>query len=574
MQRTIAFVVLFLGLSFRLFAQAATQLTLPFFDDFARYNRLDTLKWMPGSSVYINNSYSKIPITKNIATFNGILSSGKISPAIVTNPAIVDVLTSRKINLSGKNPVDSVYLSYYLELGGLGDIPVGSSFFAVEFLNNAGVWQEVDKMPSPVTRTDFKQRFVIITDPVFFHSNFQFRFKHNGRINLARDTWNLDYVFLAAGRSKSATRQDIAVSRPLTSVLKRYAAMPIHQFQANISGEVTDSLFTTFNNLENNIRSYTAEAYITKANSQPVLIKKDSLIAQPALRNFPWVTAPSASIFSGISGEQDIKATIILNNSENLTPETQFNDTITRITPLRNYYAYDDGSIERVFYVDDNVGTIAHKFRANQPDRVSAIQFYLPKYNNQPGKKATFKIWNEDGNGNPVSPPLFSSSFTIPAIADLDNWFTIPVSPSVLVNNNFYIGWTVNGDQFAVGGDKNNVPRGMFRFMDAAVWAAPNEDALMLRAVMNNNITTGLTEAMQALAQVKLFPNPASGQVTIQGEFQKGYLLDATGRQVHEFTGNGTAMQLDVRDLPAGLYVVKLQNKTALQTIKLIIQPN
>src|SRR5690242_18625993 len=108
MQKTIAFVVLFLGLSFRLLAQATTPLALPFFDDFAQYNRLDTLKWLPGSSVYINNNYSKTPITRNIATFNGILANGNINPAMVTNPAQVDVLTSQRINLSNLVASDSV----------------------------------------------------------------------------------------------------------------------------------------------------------------------------------------------------------------------------------------------------------------------------------------------------------------------------------------------------------------------------------------------------------------------------------------------------------------------------------
>ena len=112
----------------RFFSHAQTTLSLPFFDDFARYkNRIDTLKWEPGSSVFVNDHFSKNPVSKNIATFNGMSSTGLISQSILLSNSGVDTLTSRPLNMAGFSAAASVYLTFFLQTGGIGDAPVLST---------------------------------------------------------------------------------------------------------------------------------------------------------------------------------------------------------------------------------------------------------------------------------------------------------------------------------------------------------------------------------------------------------------------------------------------------------------
>jgi hypothetical protein len=586
MRKTVAICCFFLGISICAFSQVTTPLSLPFFDDFAKQNQLDGSKWVLKGGVFINNTFSTSPLTKNIATFNGVSSDGLLptaTGAVTAGP--MDTLTSKPINLAGFAVSDSIYLSFYLQAGGdIWNGPSNNAFFVVEFKNNAGVWLQAFRLNGPVNGfVDFTQVLLPVKNPIYFHNNFQFRFRNVGVKRLDRDNWNLDYIFLNNNRTRLKTDTfDIAISRPVTSLLKRYTAMPIHQFNANIADELSNSITTTVTNLENSPRSLTFEASI-KVNGTvtgPTPFSAIPIVALGRQQNPLNPFSPSASLFSGLSGFQVITHKLNLITNEGNIP-TQYNDTISRTTELHDYFAYDDGSAEdRVnAAVPVTLGQVAIMFKANQPDMVKEMRVYLPRVNNTPGTTATFRIWNPDpnSNNNPSNQSVFTRAYVVPALNQLDNWVNIPVNPPVPVNGGFYVGWSVNNapNIFSVGVDHNESDRGMIRFYNGgSSWSVFNAGyAIMLRPVMNNNIT-GLAEDQLAAGTIKLFPNPATDFVTIQGEFEKGILLDATGRQVREFSGTSTETQLNVQQLPAGLYLVKLQNKSTVQTHKLIIKPN
>src|SRR5688572_17746414 len=585
MKRSFVLVIALLS-CFRVFSQGADPTVRLFFDDFARYNRLDTTKWLPRTSAYLNDHFSKNPVSKNIVTFNGLSAAGVLNQSTSGASTPVDTLTTRPINLSIYTPADSVYLRFYVQTGGVGGMPVLSAsvpaYFEVEFKDNNGNWQQaqrINPLPASQRTLDFKYNIIAITGSQYFHNNFQIRFRTIGKRRLTDDTWNLDYVFLTARRPKAQTQFDIMTSRRVSSLLQQYTAMPIHQFLANINQSLNDSVYTTLNNYENQPRGITAHSTIQIGNNAPQQFATYPIAMRPNYLQYDsFPDKPADSFFTGLTGFPTIKSSVYVTSAETVTPDTRYNDTISRTTELRDYFAYDDGSAESiksyVFGQGVQLGQVAVRYDLNKQDRVKSILVYLPKVGNIRNTIVNFKIWNVATNGDPDGSGIFTTSFSVPDIAQLDNWIEIPVNPSVIVNGSFYVGWTITATQplFSVGLDLNKSTP--IRFTKVGSWDTENLGSLMIRVVMNNNVT-GLTETVaQTKTSSSLYPNPATDHVTIRGTFETMRLLTSTGQLVMEKKGNGTEMRLETQHLKPGFYLVHLQHKNGIETQKLIIQRN
>ncbi|NBX27973.1 MAG: hypothetical protein EBR55_06990 [Chitinophagia bacterium] len=81
-----------------------TALTLPFFEDFTNYETFpNPLKWKD-ALVYINNSFPINPISRGVATFDGLNTFGVPYDSVNKYAAIyADSLTSQIIDLSNLN---------------------------------------------------------------------------------------------------------------------------------------------------------------------------------------------------------------------------------------------------------------------------------------------------------------------------------------------------------------------------------------------------------------------------------------------------------------------------------------
>jgi hypothetical protein len=76
----------------------------------------------------------------------------------------------------------------------------------------------------------------------------------------------------------------------------------------------------------------------------------------------------------------------------------------------------------------------------------------------------------------------------------------------------------------------------------------------------------------------KLFPNPASKSVTMEGDLPEGMsevkfvVMNSTGQIVKQGIYSGKTQQLDVSDLKSGVYLIDLQySKKQRSTYRLII---
>ncbi|WP_347156566.1 T9SS type A sorting domain-containing protein [Pontibacter chitinilyticus] len=559
--------------------QTLAALSLPFFDDFANAGVLpDLTHWQQNGGVYINSRYAFEPLTKNVASFDGLDAKGQpYAPgSVAAGPS--DTLTSQPIQLGNLSPSDSVYLSFYWQSGGLGDVPDKTAsnlvYLQLEFKDASGNWQQVWRQPGIGQRSDFRQVFIGLKEARYFHENFQFRFRSVGVRNGLADVWNIDYVELDRNRRKGQnTTRDIAISEGISRLLQHYTAMPYKQFLQNPESELAPEVTATVNNLGGlpgaiswrgyvqRLGSATADTFLRGQALVPGDARQYAITGTPRVQNLNLPAAPF-TLVHGIN---------LITKETNALQRA--NDSTQRKTVFADYFAYDDGSAEAGFsFVGTGNTQVAQRYTLQLPDQVQAFRIYFPHVNQDLSNAGiTFKIW-KDAKGVPGE-LLYQQNFKIQYSDTLNEFYEVELNKQVAVYDTFYIGWSQPGNLFVnVGFDRNENATGQrLLFTGAKDWQPDTVTvgALMLRPVMTGNVL-GIKEDQEA-AKIKVYPNPAVNNVYITGEYQYLVLYDVTGKQVYQHTFRDTATPLQLGGLPPGLYTLRITTRKSIVTKKLIL---
>lgn len=106
---------------------------IPFIDDFS-YSGVypDNSLWID-KYVYVNAHYPVYPVDYGVATFDVLNAAGEVYPGTNYFPFIADHLTSYPIKLGDYTPADSIYLSFYYQPQGRGDVPLSYDSLVLEF---------------------------------------------------------------------------------------------------------------------------------------------------------------------------------------------------------------------------------------------------------------------------------------------------------------------------------------------------------------------------------------------------------------------------------------------------------
>jgi hypothetical protein len=85
--------------------------------------------------------------------------------------------------------------------------------------------------------------------------------------------------------------------------------------------------------------------------------------------------------------------------------------------------------------------------------------------------------------------------------------------------------------------------------------------------------STAIDEAA-ALNEVHLFPNPATESITVQSsEYMKRVaVFSSNGSLVQQQILHSQNYQLDVRTLPAGLYVITIETDKSIESVRFVVQ--
>jgi hypothetical protein len=563
---------------------AGDTLQLPFFDDFAAYTgQPSTQNWQRGGGVYVNNQFGLNPPSLHVATFDGVNGQG-LPYSTFTAYGYTDTLTSKPIGLAGLNPAaDSVYLSFFWQAGGIWGAPNSDSesqpsFLALEFKNQAGSWEEVWRQPGTNTRTDFALVMVRVAAAGYFHAGFQFRFRSAGIRKGNEDLWNVDYIYLDKKRNPARPyRADVALNQRLNSLLEHYTAMPAQQFFANPAGELNDSAFTRLNNFNALFAPITWRGYIrvlSPAAPADTFLRGNAAI-QPAARSFLVNGQPRVAAIAQTSTTLQIQHALFLRSRES-DAFLRRNDTVARITTLGEYYAYDDGTAETNFSLNNSGNRqLAYRFDLNQADHVRAIRVYLTK-TNVPGHVISFRVWDEI-DGQPAPAVKATRSFAIPAVENLNQFFDIILTNPVPVSRSFYIGFSIPAsvpDFVNVGFDLNERAPGRILYNNSGTgWLTFQAEpgALMLRPLMG--LVTGKPDDIAAGSPtLQVYPNPNDGLFTIAGDYRQLCLRDLSGKLIWCKTKKEAGTRLDLRHLAKGLYLLQSQQKDRTEVQKILIK--
>ncbi len=561
---------------------AEDTLELPFFDDFSNSHIIPHPGLWKDRYVYINNSYSRDPVTIGIATFDAVDLEGNLNGS-TRFPFPSDSLTSRPVNLNYPGRQD-IWLSFFYEPKGLGDEPEEGDSLIVEFLApDSSQWETVWSSAGFPGDT-FRQVFIPVREDRFLKKGFQFRFVNyaslprvagyedkNGNV----DHWNIDYVYLDTARSSTVTAlHDVSMISSLGSLLKTYQAMPWkHFFPKAYLQELESTVDVSYRNNDTTLRTSTRVLKITdlafqysdsvNGGAAPVMPGVLNTFQFPF--NYPFV------FYEADSAVFEVKAYLITEDQD-----YKWNDTVVRYQRFINYYAYDDGSAENGYGLraeGTSSASVACLFDTYKTDTLRGVQMYfnrtLGDYSQNYFRLA---VWDHDQALNAPGQLIYEMSGVRPEYpAGLNQFHTYILDTAIVVSDKFYVGWIKTTENMLnVGWDVWNNNQDKIFYNRGQGWVNTGFiGSLMIRPVLGKALTWPAKTKEIRAPELKIWPNPASDQFFLElppgedaGEWTIG-LYNLQGKLVYSTGAHRTHGPVEgpyeIGDLPGGLFIVRVE---------------
>jgi len=564
-------------------------LQLPFWDDFSTYEGMpDPAKWINSEGVYINNSLAINPPTIGVATLDGATGSGGIYNSDPFIPGDADSLISKVIDLSTILPseINTVFLSFFWEYHGLVEKPDDEDSLRLQFRNTENTWTTIDVFSeADFISADTFVQVIYSIEPAYFHDRFQFRFQVFGKLNGPYDAWHIDYVYLDKGRKVSdKTYFDRAISRRPSYMFNNYSAMPIDHYFTNPAGFDISSSIDIYN-LDALLQpiEYSAIAVNQFDQDQVIDVLNSNTELNPILQGQERRTL-SANLLDNSKLDSDADSIYLQTRFYISTGDTiqnngidfRVNDTTYSNFTLHDYYAYDDGTAEFGIGLEQNGGKLACMFVLEKPDVLLSVDLHFPNIGrNQASTPFDLIVWEElsDSEDNEL---YRRENLTIEAITTFNEFQTVRL-PELYVRDTVYIGWEqYTSEMMVLGLDKeNDMGDRLFYNVDGVwnqstdIWGSPMirphfGEGEEIPVGFNNEIESGL---------VKIYPNPASRFLYIEGKFNQARIYDLKGRIVKVIHGSNQPeiTEIGLFGLKKGLFLIKIQESNHTQVEKLWI---
>ncbi|GBL34456.1 hypothetical protein EMGBS15_00510 [Filimonas sp.] len=355
--------------------------SLPFIDDFSYEGPYPDATLWQDNKAYINNTMSATQLTRGVATLDGLNEFGRPYYPQPFNSGLADSLTSVPIDLSTYTSIDSIYLSFYYQPQGLGFAPESTDSLFLYFKNDLNQWVRMWQMRGTGI-SNFKYVILPVMHAQFLHGDFQFRFINIASLNINDDIWNLDYIKMGVKRTEiDTTMKDVAFSVEPTSILKNYSSMPYRHFIANQANETSLVNDVVVNNLDGvphavtlnlDAREFISSSAVNNQNLASVNIAAKSS-SQQSFASYPISYVPPTN-----------KSKVVVRNkyfypSVN-SGDRKANDTIVKDAVFDNYFAYDDGSAEKSYFLLPAVNfpsKTALQFTLNEADTLRGLMVHF-----------------------------------------------------------------------------------------------------------------------------------------------------------------------------------------------------
>lgn len=575
-------------------------ISLPFWDDFSFSEPdVDSTLWQNGIGVFINPAIGINQPTINVATFDGINSVGRPYNSESDFVAPTDSLLSHAIDLSGV-PLDkrsTVYLSFFWQMQGLGELPDETDSLRLEFFDRNGEWIKqwsITGLEENISQ-DFQKVYIPITASEYFHAGFRFKFQSYGKTTGAFDSWHLDYIYLNQDRNTSnESIFDHAIATEPVSLFNTYTQIPYSQLFA-----FPDTIFTpvtvVLSSFENNIQPVEYN-YIIKDEWASNIIYTENSTINP-LTNFGRGTIETAAIdksifnantdslyismeFQFISGDKYFIKSINNGGADTTFLVDDFfnfrlNDTIRQDFLIHDVLAYDDGSAEFSAGINQSNGELAIQFVIAEQDSITDIDIYFPliKPVVSEGEQMNLSIFS-DLSGE-IGTLLAKQNFTLSPSDSINKFTRYSFEVPVVVSDTFYIGFQqFKDDYIGIGLDKTNNQGSKIFVNTQGDWERniKVEGSLMMRPIFGKtdydpNAVVGIEESENK--NLYIYPNPAKDLIYVQGDFDELQMISISGQIINFRIQNST---INSSSIPDGIYILKATIKNQVQTQKIIIR--
>lgn len=558
-------------------------LILPFVDDFSRQGiyPFDSL-WLD-SNVFINTNYPDRPITIGVATFDGLTKFGVPYNPSGSTDAIADYLTSRPIDLGVLAGDTSVWLSFFYQPQGLGDVPETADSLRLEIKDSTESWNLVWSLAGR-TDTAFRRANIHLLDGKYFFKGFQFRFSNIATVNGNRDHWNVDYVILRQFGAANDSIVDNGLIRPQASLLNEYSAMPYPHYKylgAQAPAAMRTSLADTIHDINYGGTVFTPALDISQ-NGTSIFQQTPGFFSTTGSQTYIPFAYDISNFSYPIQSGDSIDFLVRSYFSQQGTTSLAFNDTSFYHQYFHNYYAYDDGSAEVAYGLTGNTDvSMAYKFDVKMRDTLVGVQIYF----NPVGVDVTNKLfqlcaWSSVDAGSNSSSLIYRRIDQKPGVNDSINGFkTFTFDSLIIVDPGpIWIGLTQNepATQYGVGLDRNTDSHGnMYYHVDGFWHQSSVVGSWMIRPVFGSHLTVIGVDELSSSFNFNVFPNPATTSFSITLPKPGTYgvqVLDLAGRIINSQSINNNTT-ISTAEFSAGVYFVRLTNEHNLTSVqKLIIQ--
>lgn len=563
----------------------APLLTLPFWEDFSA-GVLDSLKW-ESRGVGVSNSMAVDPPSIGSAYLDGVDQGGNPYAGSLLANGEGDQLQSLVFDLSSLTAADSVYLSFFWQAGGKGEMPDENDKLELSFLNASGSWVPVWEAFGGAPETQAFVQEMVVLGQEFLHEGFRFRFLSTGRISGPFDTWLLDYIYLDRGRNiHDVYFEDRALTKFPNSLFGKYAAIPLFEF-TKAKEEFLTSVRSQFKNLSNRFR---AMEYSVELRN-----RETGALLKTVHGNTPFNPVPQAQerrdfgsvalkdLDFDMEEEFDLETLLYLTTGDNFQvdrirgadtlyfPQIDYrvNDTVRFVLPVRDFFAYDNGAVDYAAGINQRSGMLALKYVLEQEAYLKGVSINFTN-RSQSGSAVDLMVWD-----NLDSPPLYSKEVIIPEKSSLEEFAYFPLDTNIVLSDTLYIGFAqFTNDFIHVGLDKSNDSGAEIYFNVRGAWEQNQEvkGSLMMRP--HFSMSPVFEEpAEEEVAGIRVYPNPVTETLYLEGNVRDVQVFDAYGRQINiPVNGYERGKILNFVGKDKGVYVVRAWAGEKPNSIRILVK--
>lgn len=561
---------------------------LPFIDDFSRRGIYPSDSLWEDKDVFINSTFADSPYTIGIATFDGLDSAGRPHDSLSSADAISDYLTSRPIDLSGLQGNTSVWLSFFYQPQGLGDIPETGDSLVLQFKDTSGTWVHQWAIQGKADTVFTRVNIQILSD-VFLYKGFQFRFYNIATVNGNRDHWHLDYVILNKNTVANDSIRDNAFINNKGSLLQEFTAMPYKHYASlsNPASAIIPNIIDSVRNLNYGGTSITYVAEIYNEQGFVQFASTPSTQGSASNTDIEFNTPLTYAFPTNLS----VDSTSFLLKTYFSQPginSNAHNDTSYHYQYFDNYYAYDDGSAEIAYGITGNTDVkLAYQFDVKMADTLRGVQIYFnPVGINVHTKLFQLAYWSSVSVGSNSDILEYKMINQKPANVDSINGFATYLFDELLVvpAGQAWVGFIQNEPQtlYGVGLDRNTDSRSkMFYHVDGFWYQAQVKGSWMIRPLFGDTLGSlvSVNELSRNTIPFSIYPNPAqqSFQIIIDGKSADSHSYEIFNLQgaVLQSGKFMSGEELQANSLANGLYFVRIRNnKTGSNSVRKLMIEN